>query len=290
MGHRRAIIAACGIGSFYLLVLLFQLSSVPRISHVFITLIAGYFLTWGLYSALSSLPYTELWKRFSLTTGALILTIMVAEIPAALRLIDYRAVFGAFDPTAALSVAGRHADPELLWHHDPYYHYEEPYQGNLGRALCLSPDVSKRIAVRYDRNGFRNPKDFYKADIVVIGDSYIEGYMTEESRLATSYLAKMTGKVVANLGHSGYGPQQELVVLKRYGLPLNPSVVIWAFFQGNDIMDAERYERQRTLQRHRKAIVDEVHYSPSFHQFLAPKIAEQLTSATWIPIDRRLIS
>jgi hypothetical protein len=100
------------------------------------------------------------------------------------------------------------------------------------------------ISVRYDRNGFRNHDDLETADIVVIGDSYIEGYMTPDSQLVTTLLSQLTGKVVANLGHSGYGPQQELVVLKRYGQPLHPSIVIWAFFEGNDFSDAVRYENQ----------------------------------------------
>ena len=46
------------------------------------------------------------------------------------------------------------------------------------------------------------------------------------------------------LGHSGYGPQQELVVLKRYGLRLHPRTVIWTLFEGNDFSDAERYEEK----------------------------------------------
>ena len=51
---------------------------------------------------------------------------------------------------------------------------------------------------------------------------------------------------MANLGNSGYGPQQELAVLKRFGLPLRPEVVVWAFFEGNDLSNMEEYlERPR---------------------------------------------
>ena len=112
------------------------------------------------------------------------------------------------------------------------------------QRYVLPPDVSKKVVVHYDRHGFRNSVDLQQADIVVIGDSYIEGYMTPESKLATTLLGQLQGKTVANLGHSGYGPQQELVVLKRYGLPLHPRTVIWTFFEGNDLSDAERYEEK----------------------------------------------
>ncbi len=88
---------------------------------------------------------------------------------------------------------------------------------------------------------FETLSDMDAADIVVIGDSYIESPMTRPSALITTRLAQLQGKTVANLGHSGYGPQQELAVLKRFGLPLNPRTVIWAFFEGNDLSDIEEY-------------------------------------------------
>ena len=74
--------------------------------------------------------------------------------------------------------------------------------------------------------------------------------MTPESRLATTILGELTGKVVANMGHSGYCPREELVVLKRYGLPLNPSAVIWAFYEGNDFSETDGDDRQAALLAH----------------------------------------
>src|SRR5690606_15968960 len=86
--------------------------------------------------------------------------------------------------------------------------------------------------------------DLESAEIVVIGDSYMEGYFTPAEQLITTRLSERQGKSVANLGHSGYGPQQELTVLRRYGFPLAPKTVIWAFFEGNDVSDAESYEER----------------------------------------------
>jgi lysophospholipase L1-like esterase len=209
--------------------------------HLLVILLTAYLLSWALYGLLSASSQAEIMKRFSLMTGSIAICLIVAEGAALLRLVDYRAVLGTYESGSYLSIAGRHADRELLWQHDPYYQYEEPYQGNLGAALCRPPDPMHKVAVRYDRDGFRNSTDLQKADIVVIGDSYVEGYVTAESKLATTLLSQLQGKIVANLGHSGYGPQQELVVLKRYGLPLHPRTVIWTFFEGNDFGDAERY-------------------------------------------------
>jgi hypothetical protein len=190
---------------------------------------------------LSNLPRVEIGQRFILMTLSLGVCVLLAETVVVLRLVDYREFFGGFDPYHALGTAGRQFDRELLWRHEPYYHFEADYQGNLGRALCVPPDSSQKVEVRYDRNGFRNASDLNAADIVIIGDSYIESPITPPSALITTRLARLQGKTVANLGHSGYGPQHELAVLKRFGLPLKPRMVIWAFFEGNDLSDMEEY-------------------------------------------------
>jgi hypothetical protein len=245
LGQRRNIIALVTTGLCVVGYLVVLLSDVVTIRQVVPDLLTGYLLAWAVYGLLSTVSRAELLTRFLLTTSSIAGAFLMAEAPAALRMVDYRAILGSYDSTSALSIAGRHADEELLWQHDPYYQYDEPYQGNLGLALCIPPDPSHSVTVRYDRHGFRNPRDLDAADIVVLGDSYIEAYMTPERRLATTVLSELQGKVVANLGHSGYGPQQELVVLKRYGLALHPQTVIWALFEGNDFDDLDGYDKQR---------------------------------------------
>jgi len=64
---------------------------------------------------------------------------------------------------------------------------------------------------------------------------------------------------VANLGQSWYGPDQELEVLRRYGLKLAPKVCVWIFYEGNDLSDMFRYK---------KATQDWEMYSKDFHSFL----------------------
>ena len=75
----------------------------------------------------------------------------------------------------------------------------------------------------------------------------VEGMTISDAAIATSVLSRLQGKVVANLGQYGYGPQQEFAVLQRYALPLEPRTVIWMFFEGNDLSDAADY---RELQQH----------------------------------------
>jgi hypothetical protein len=79
--------------------------------------------------------------------------------------------------------------------------------------------------------------------MVVLGDSFIEGILVSQQDLVSSKLRDNLQVEVTNLGQSGYGPQQELAVLRRFGLKLTPKVVLWFFFEGNDLLDIPRYER-----------------------------------------------
>ncbi|WP_447599085.1 alginate O-acetyltransferase AlgX-related protein [Nitrospira sp. Nam80] len=223
------------------------MTGVSSIRHLLDNVIALYLITWGLYGLLSNLPRSEIGKRFILTSLTIGLCVVLAEGAAMIRLVDFRGVFGTFEAKNALGSVGRRFDSELLWKYEPYYSFEANYQGNLGRGLCIPPDASQRVHVRYDRHGFRNNRDLSQADIVVIGDSYIEAPMTPDAALATTLLSQLQGKTVANLGNSGYGPQQELGVLKRFGLGLRPEAVVWAFFEGNDFSNAEQYDVSKKM-------------------------------------------
>ena len=57
-----------------------------------------------------------------------------------------------------------------------------------------------RWDVEYDRNGFRNGADLTRADMVVIGDSFVEDIPTSTAQLATSMLAHQRNETIANLG------------------------------------------------------------------------------------------
>ena len=114
-----------------------------------------------------------------------------------------------------------------------------------GNIVPLSPDQDQVIAHVHmitDANGFRNsPPEKATYDIVALGDSF-----TRASGVATPWpqkLAEYTGSDVLNLGDVGLGPQDELKVLRQYGLKKQPQWVILAYFEGNDLYDAASYEQ-----------------------------------------------
>jgi hypothetical protein len=100
------------------------------------------------------------------------------------------------------------------------------------------PELNRTVEYRTDENGFRNPPNLKRADIVFIGDSFTEAGQVSDEQSFPQRVAISTGLKAANLGRGAYGPQQELIVLKRYGLAYEPRVVVWQLFEGNDLTDA----------------------------------------------------
>jgi hypothetical protein len=88
-----------------------------------------------------------------------------------------------------------------------------------------------------DEYGFRNggPRPD-RADIVVIGDSQAFGFGVNDGEEWPRRLAERSpGVEVVNLGLIGAAPQQFVEVFEAYGAPLQPKVVVVAFFPPNAI-------------------------------------------------------
>ncbi len=167
------------------------------------------------------------------------------ELPAALGLLDYRSVFRT-GPALATGKPWQNphnrTDDELLWIHRPRQHITGQAAGDMVAWLGIASDRRYPVDVTYDGNGFRNARDLDSATVVLIGDSFLEWSNVAQPDLLGSVLEQRLQVPVANLGQAGYGPRQERIVLSRFGLPLRPKIVVWAFFEGNDLSDLSRYE------------------------------------------------
>lgn len=119
------------------------------------------------------------------------------------------------------------------------------------------PEVNKIVDYRADENGFRNDLGIKSADIVFIGDSFTEAGEIPQMETFARRVAAGSELSAVNLGRSGYGPQQELIVLRRYGLSYHPRVVVWELYEGNDLIDAQRFaEWRRDPQRRTVSLKD----------------------------------
>jgi PAS domain S-box-containing protein len=253
--HSKRILIGLTLFLFILCYSLVVKAGITDVRDLFGFIVASYLLVWGGYSLASSVSRDEIRVQFILMTISLGVALVLAEIPAWFKLIDYRKTFST--GVHLWEQPGYLPDPELLArptsHHSVKILFD---RGNIGQALCLPPHEAEPFELRYDKDGFRNDQDLTKADITVIGDSYIESQMMPTPMLATTRLAEITHKTVANLGQSGYGPQQELAVLKRFGLPLHPQTVVWVFYEGNDLLDAQEYTKIASLVRSKLNAMD----------------------------------
>ena len=171
---------------------------------------------------------------------------------------DYRSTFGTWWHRTWLerSIAFNQPDSELVHRHAGNTAFETRVHGNLA-GMGIPDPPRHQVSVRYDRNGFRNDTELTAAEIVVIGDSFVEAALVPADKTLAARLGATLGTTSANLGQAAYGPQQELVVLKRYGLQLEPSLVVWCFFGGNDLQDVTIFEAAM-------ADLDRLHRSPPF--------------------------
>lgn len=185
--------------------------------------------------------------RLLLVAGTLFLALSLIELPAFIGVIDY----GRFEVGGIWGnlSSRRIADPELVTLWPPHAHESGSTFGGRAETYYRIPASERtlfRWDIRIDQMGFRNATDLKSADTIVIGDSMVEGDSVPDDEVVTSLMQRLEGKTVANLGQLGYGPQQEMIVLKRYGLPLRPGAVVWVFSEGTDLGDFTFYIR-RTL-------------------------------------------
>lgn len=176
----------------------------------------------------------EAYYRLLLVLGSIVFAVCIVGLLARLEGFDFRDLVGTRTTDTDI------ADRELLHLHSPHSHISGSSRGGQSAQQFQIPRSERQLYqwdVHYDRNGFRNPSDLNQAGIAVIGDSFVEAITIPDAQLMTSLLAGMQSQIVANLGQFGYGPREEIVVLKRYGLPLRPRTVVWMFYEANDLGD-----------------------------------------------------
>ena len=130
----------------------------------------------------------------------------------------------------------KHLDTVCEWRH-----------GDIVRMGFLPPGLVRHPTYRFpfvtDALGFRNPESEPTAtDVAALGDSFTDAMTLPAELTWPARLARLLGVSVRNYGTAGFGPGQELLVLKEHVRPRHPRRVVVGFFAGNDLLDAERFE------------------------------------------------
>ena len=96
-----------------------------------------------------------------------------------------------------------------------------------------------------DRYGFNNPDvewDNKKIEWFLVGDSFTHGSCVQAGEDFASQIRLLTKKSAINVGMSGNGPLIELASLKEYAVHKKPEIVLWIYFERNDLEDL-KYEK-----------------------------------------------
>jgi hypothetical protein len=89
----------------------------------------------------------------------------------------------------------------------------------------------------HDARGFRNKIALEQAEIVAIGDSQTYGTGVRRYQAWPQQLSVLSGRSVYNMSYGGYGSVEALVLLEE-AKKLNPQLVVFAMYNGNDLVDA----------------------------------------------------
>jgi lysophospholipase L1-like esterase len=119
--------------------------------------------------------------------------------------------------------------------------------GDIVRMGFLPSGLVRHPRYRFpfvtDAEGFRNSESEPTATMLAaLGDSFTDAMTLPAELTWPARLARLVGVGVRNYGTAGFGPGQELLVLKEHVLARRPRRVVVGFFAGNDLLDAERFE------------------------------------------------
>jgi hypothetical protein len=126
----------------------------------------------------------------------------------------------------------------------------QPLSG-IARMLTVHCNESGPwVTFQSDEHGFRNPEglwQFATVEIAAIGDSYAEGECVPPGREFVALIREQYPRTL-NLGMRGSGPLLALAQIKEYLPALKPKIVLWFYYEGNDLSNLN-IEKQSTLLR-----------------------------------------
>jgi PAS domain S-box-containing protein len=122
-----------------------------------------------------------------------------------------------------------------------------PLAGMAEKLTVVCNDSGEFLTYTSDKHGFHNPPYVWSApiDIVAVGDSFTKGWCVGPDDNFVS-LIRQRHPGTLNLGIEGNGPLVMLATLKEYAEIVKPKVVLWFYFEGNDLGDLRR-ERQNSI-------------------------------------------
>lgn len=125
--------------------------------------------------------------------------------------------------------------------------------GGLSNVLTVFCNESgEYITYKSDEHGFHNPPDLWKnqqLEIVAVGDSFTHGACVSSQDSFVGVI-RAHHPATLNLGMDSNGPLLMLASLKEYAQRFRPKIVLWFYYEGNDLKDMENERKSQLLRRY----------------------------------------
>ena len=181
-----------------------------------------------------------------------------------------------------------------------------PFGGVSEKRTVHCNESGEWVIFDSDAHGFNNPPSEaslwekndgkLEVDIVLVGDSFAHGYCVKPGEEIAGQLRRGDRKVL-NLGYSSNGPLIELATLKEYGEPFKPRIVLWVYFERNDLKDLLTEKNSSLLLSYldkdfsqgllkRQAEIDRLLMKHSKAEEEKAKAKEERLGSDWAPLVR----
>jgi len=123
--------------------------------------------------------------------------------------------------------------------------------GGVSNTMTVFCKEGEKFSIyESDRHGFNNPDyewDNEKIIWFLIGDSFVQGSCVQPGDDFASRIRLLTKQSAVSLGMSGNGPLIELASLKEYTFKKRPKIVLWFYFERNDLEDLKEEKSNSIL-------------------------------------------
>jgi hypothetical protein len=155
-----------------------------------------------------------------------------------------------------------------------------PMGGVALATTVLCNETGAWVTYRSDQFGFRNPVKIWNGaiEIAAVGDSFTQGNCVPDGRHFVDLLRRDDSRLL-NLGQRGDGPLGGLATIREFAAPKTPALVVWFYFEGNDMPGDFLRELRTPLLRN--------YLDPAFGQRLMAR-SDQVSAAFAAYIDARL--
>ena len=122
-----------------------------------------------------------------------------------------------------------------------------------------------------DKYGYRNTKNIYEAEIILVGDSFIVGNGTTQNDIPSTQLQKLTNLMVANIAFPGSPQSYEKKLIHFLKNKKKKQKIYVFYFEGNDFDFNDYPKNEYFLKNLREYIdIDLDRYKDNYLSFIYP--------------------